>query len=852
MSNENPYFVACSNLGISVMSLRDFFTRSFRVFAALLLLSSGAAIAQHMRVAVPTGIDPVWSSTWIDADGDGRDDLCFLASFHDKDLVCHLNKATGTEVKYVQDLWQGEYAATSGSLRWVDINGDGFVDVCRAVELPTSRLACRLGPEFNGSSIEVPWTLAASTRYCSGVPSFSVAQCLREGGTVSYQFTPGIANVPSAFSPPDYHLVDVNGDGLPDLCYVYRPTETTTDLRCRIATIGVGRTTVIYSPETADWTRANIATGADYWPQGFHDFNGDGFADFCRVLPGGTLRCTLSGSTGLVQTEVSSPVAVPVQWPEGAAFVDINGDGNVDFCRLAGGTGAYYIRCTLSNGLGWEFNSANPAALELVSPTFADPGDANSRWWVDVNADGLPDFCRLTGASGGSGQTDQTGTLLCRLSRGGGNTAGSLLAFGSSDVSVINFNIGRAGGGRSFCDPFGNGIAVLCRLTANNFATTELWCQWSEAGETCWPFVGYTSGYAAGYSDSSNQPVIQARQGLLSSFSDGVGAETRVTYLPLTSGDVYSRSNTTSNTHARILLVQPRSPVVFETRAWTAGENGYTLTGNARYLYKDLRTDTLAGSRGFRERWTYHEGANTVDHVVYYQALGAVVEGATTGSVENDLREIGMVKCQEKFAVQAGAVPTLSNLSSLNARQNRLRNIRLALQAAPSSGPCGVVDQEPSASSPFILLQATTNLLGNTTPVSNPRFKIVKETVSKTWDWNGAARVALSTTTSKTETDPWGNATKLEQYTQDSANREWRKTTTNTYSDNPGLWLLGRLTRSELTTLTPTAAVQLAAHGSSVGNSSNAGLMAPPVIPPPAPTPLSPAVLSVILQLLLD
>lgn len=827
--------------------------------AVLVGLFAAAAHGQMLRDESLTDLGVGWSRSWIDIDGDGRDDFCFLSGFYEKDLTCRLNKVTGGVTVSFPDLWQGRYASLGGSLRWLDINGDGAVDICRAVALDSQKLVCRLGPTFV-ANIEVPWSLAFATGSCSIASITAEGPCLFATGVWTPQFHAGLARQghlpggwPYSDAAPDFHLADVNGDGTPDLCYLYRKSLNDTDLRCRIAQVNADRSSVTYLPESSAWTLTNIAAGAPGWPAGFFDFNADGIADYCRVLAGGTLRCTLSSLAGLIQTEVSSLGNVPVQWAEGAAFVDVNGDGNVDFCRLAGSLGAEYIRCTLSNGIGWEFGGAAGNTRELLSGTLNDAGHGLARWWVDINGDGLPDFCRLASSPDPMANvlTDTPGHLLCSLSRGDGVLSTTNPAFSFTEVRQDNINLGLFDGGRAFCDATGTGIATFCRATTRDSGVQAgTFCQETANGQSCYTFNAMSIGIFAGFSDS----LVSARQPVLEAFSDGVGAETRITYMPLTSPQVYSRSSTAPNIDNRLQLVQPRSPVVFETRAWVLDPSTSTppsLTGQARYLYKDLRSDYQRGSLGFRERWTFHIGANTLDHVVFFQGLGP---GVDTGSIKYDPREVGAVKCQERLAVMDGLVPDLTNVQPgyLNDRNRRLSAVRTAAQAAPTGGLCSAPDTAPTAANPFVLLQATANTLGDTNP-ANPRLRFTQATTARSWDWNGSARIPLPTQTTTTTMSDLGNVELIDQITADGAGQQWRKLTTNDYGqDNPSIWLLGRLTRSKVKTWTPTADTQLAARAASVGGSPQAGQQQGSAQPPPAPQPMSRALLSVLLQMLLD
>lgn len=68
----------------------------------------------------------------------------------------------------------------------------------------------------------------------------------------------------------------------------------------------------------------------------------------------------------------------------GAGFVDLNGDGRVDFVHSLDGVGSAY----LNNGSGWAQAPQFTPPLNLASSTGAD----TSARFVDLNGDGLPDF----------------------------------------------------------------------------------------------------------------------------------------------------------------------------------------------------------------------------------------------------------------------------------------------------------------------------------------------------------------------------------------------------------------------------------------------------------------------------
>ena len=123
------------------------------------------------------------------------------------------------------------------------------------------------------------------------------------------------------------------------------------------------------------------------------DFNGDGRADYCRVvgIPGnGHVSCTLSTGTGFGST-ITSP-ALDWGYDTGRAWVDVNGDGKADYCRRVGGTNltSSYVSCTLSAGSAF--------GATITSPLL-DWGYDTGRAWVGAS----PPPRRLSVSKSGSG-----------------------------------------------------------------------------------------------------------------------------------------------------------------------------------------------------------------------------------------------------------------------------------------------------------------------------------------------------------------------------------------------------------------------------------------------------------------
>jgi hypothetical protein len=99
---------------------------------------------------------------------------------------------------------------------------------------------------------------------------------------------------------------------------------------------------------------------------------------------------------------------------EGRDWVDMNGDGRSDFCRVVGPAGAFRLACTLSAGAGFG---------ATITSDVIDAGVSGSQKWVDVNADGFVDFCRVTVTAGSY-------RLAC--------TFGGASSFGNTVSSVVD------------------------------------------------------------------------------------------------------------------------------------------------------------------------------------------------------------------------------------------------------------------------------------------------------------------------------------------------------------------------------------------------------------------------------
>jgi hypothetical protein len=248
--------------------------------------------------------------------------------------------------------------------------------------------------------------------------------------------------------------VDFNGDRKLDFCRIGAVTKNSKD------PYGSPTTKTVPVPVCSFFTGVSffdrvLPAAEDFDPgsafgRGWVDFNGDGLPDYCRVISVNPdnpisqvefLQCSISDGTGFVAEKRSAPLdstrpvtlepSEPSDERAGRMWVDFNGDGYADFCRSVGheradqpgerGEVQRHPRCTLSTGS--EFG------LEYDFPNH-EPDQVWQRRWADANGDGLLDFCYV-----GNGESTKRAArctlatmpypdLLTRVSNGlGGDTS---------------------------------------------------------------------------------------------------------------------------------------------------------------------------------------------------------------------------------------------------------------------------------------------------------------------------------------------------------------------------------------------------------------------------------------------
>jgi hypothetical protein len=126
-------------------------------------------------------------------------------------------------------------------------------------------------------------------------------------------------------------------------------------------------------------------------------------------------------------------ISAPLEWGSSAAWIDADADGKADYCRLVSGPRA---ACTLSTGAGFGATIASGAI---------DAGDSAVRIWGDIDGDNRADFCRGVG-------DDSHPQVQCSHSTGAGFVTDPPATAASGVAPVLR-------------DATADGRADYCRLT---------------------------------------------------------------------------------------------------------------------------------------------------------------------------------------------------------------------------------------------------------------------------------------------------------------------------------------------------------------------------------------------------
>ena len=606
----------------------------------------------------------------------------------------------------------------------------------------------------------------------SADPQYSwVALANSSGGFTFSRSLPGAAAATNSYIDASYKNIvsgDFNGDGLTDLLHLH----PNADPQYSWVALAKGDGTFAFTrslPGAAAATNSYIDTSNLDIITG--DFNGDGRTDLLHLQASSDPQYSwvaLSSGNGTFTFMRSLPGAAAAtnsyldSSSKSILSGDFNGDGLTDLLHLHPNADPQYSWVALSKGDGsFTFSRKLPGAAAVTNSYL----DASNLEIVmgDFNGDGLTDMLHLqpnadpqyswVALSKGDGSFTFTRSLP-----GAAAAINSYLDASNREISVGDFN--------------GDGLTDLLHLQASADAQYS-WVALSK-GDGTFTFGRSLPGAAAAtnsYLDSSNKVVISGdfngdgrtdllhlqpsadtqyswvaiNQGaipdFLSQLSAGDGSAT-VSYKPLTDGSVYTKAST--------LALYPRMDVQVPMYVVSAVSRSNGIGGNntTEYRYGELKLSVGTGRGLLGFKWT----KNT-----------ELVTGIET-----------YTKYRQSFPYTGMPITTEQRLTG--------------------SGNGGVITRTSYA----VDCQNPQTMATCVIAAGNRYFTYVTQSVEEGWDLNGAVLPVTTSTYIYGQSPQYGDPTQVSV----GSSTGGTKTAVNTYSNDETNWILGRLTRAQVTSST--------------------------------------------------
>jgi len=666
----------------------------------------------------------------------------------------------------------------------------------------------RLAYDNNGSGGNSRLTsvqeCASSTGPC--LPSTAIGW---SGGAASAGFVPQPSFISSvltscgALTPGDF-----NGDGKLD-----QTCSTASGQQYVIFSNGNGSFSVSAPwPATGSFCRSSTTGSILY----YGDFNGDGKQDLICYNPSGTVAVAFSNGDGTFTIAPSWPSSGTFCANGGIQVADFNGDGRQDLlCSTASG-----LQVALSNGDG-TFTAAPQWSYSLCTTN----GDMR---FGDFNGDGLQDlaFSCLNGStyeywvlfSNGNGTfslgpgesagawSDASKTLSCQYFEVGdfngdgrddilcpaGTTGKTAVAFSKGDGTFTLAPGGAWPASGTWCMPSisnradtvliadfnGDGKQDMACVntdssTANNqfmvaysngdgtFSSPGVWLP--TAGSPCYGQYYSSPWFSVDLDGNGSADLVcltaalnglasvqsQSAPDLVISLNNGLAQIVSASYQPLTNTAVYTRDTGSNAAVFPTVDVQAAFYVVSSLSV----ANGVGGNAATNYTYGGLKIDTTGrGSLGFRWRSVTDAQTSITSTTTYLQPF------PFTGQASTLTRTVS-------GGGNAGTLLTTTNTPGCTGYST-------------SSG-CAVT-------------------------IGAHYFPYISQTVTSTWDLNGAAYPTQTSTytygdTYGASTNNYGNLAQIVTQTSDG----FVKTTNNYYNNDTTHWWIGQLTKSQVTSTTP-------------------------------------------------
>jgi RHS repeat-associated protein len=362
------------------------------------------------------------NSQWfVDLDDDGFTDLLYL-----KDDKKTYRKLLNDGTELVRDSTWGvitrDIANEGANAQWVlDLNGDGLPDLlylCKDKETDGYKYRalinnkhvvseCEWGTrteELTDNNYNAQWVLDLNG---DGLPDLLYSTGDEETNNVTYRSlintgtkfgidTALVNRVDRVGLTNGQWLLDMNGDGLPDIVYVaYDWDKSTNDKKIYYVYINNGNG---FNDEIK-WGERTYYTEWDgensHW---FEDMNCDSLPDLIYLQKGSnTYRVLINNGNGFNEDKEWGTREKKVSW-EGKNsqwIIDMNGDGLPDLMYLEKDTQNYHVLINYGNGF---IKDSLGKTIDTVWGTGSNhvKGDGkNAQWVMDFTGDGLSDLMYL-------------------------------------------------------------------------------------------------------------------------------------------------------------------------------------------------------------------------------------------------------------------------------------------------------------------------------------------------------------------------------------------------------------------------------------------------------------------------
>ncbi|CAN7239120.1 FG-GAP-like repeat-containing protein [Polaromonas sp. LjRoot131] len=653
--------------------------------------------------------------------------------------------------------------AASNSVRFVYESRPDVVPMYAAGSLVKNQVRLKAVGAYQGNSLsaayEISYTTPAGTvrpkvatiKKCDGASTcFAPLQFTYALPPTTWEEAPAL-NLPypvwsRGLDNEGMQFVDVNGDGMVDIVRNLW-VDGTIHKNAWLNTGDGWQEAPQYAPPYPIFSRGYDNEGIQ-----FVDVNGDGLVDIVRHIFAygnsytGAWLNTGNGWQSAPQYVPPYPIYSRGLDNEGMQFVDVNGDGLVDIVRYLQVGGDIYRTAWLNTGNGWQ----EAPQYAPPYPLWSRGGDNEGIQFVDINGDGLVDMVRHLFVGGVSHKTAWL------------NTGAGWLEAPQFAPPYPIYSRGLDNEGMQFFDVNGDGLVDIVRyLVANGVSYRTAWLNtgsgWIEAPQFAPPYPLWSRGL-----DGEGMQIIDI---------DGDGTADYPRYL-FANGTAY------------------RS-------VWKRPESSFALTS----ISDGFSTTTVkyrpASKTGVNTPDAGNPGASTFNIKAFGYLVTEVEQSNGIGGTVTTQYSYGGLK------TQLGTGRGLLGFRWMKSKNlaNNIESYTEFNQNWPLTG--SVLKSETrlaGAGNAGVLKRTTNSYAQGTGSATGTTFVYPSQSVEESWDLGGVPYPTVTNVYQYGQSPQYGDPTQISVSNSAGAG----KTTVNEYWPvNTGSWILGRLKKATVTSVTP-------------------------------------------------